>query len=162
MFPAVVPTDRTRFAYACGIAVVWRIGLVNEISALSSGAFVFCADPALNLSMHTALASVGSFSVLPRAIVNGEEPFATLFAQRAPAPQRGRPRGSGTYATSEAFLAAVRPILGTLKQEGCYPSEERVAQMLLGSNADPARQLRVWLRRFNLAWDTVVHEGEGG
>jgi hypothetical protein len=36
---------------------------VNEISALSSGPFVFCTDPSINLLMNAALAAPGYFSV---------------------------------------------------------------------------------------------------
>jgi len=116
---------------------------------------------------QATLDAPGYYSVLPRAILNGDEPFTTLFHQ-AIQPEglssvliehhrHGRPPGSGTYPTPGALLNAIAPIVSQLRQEGHHPSQERVA-IALTRTSDPARQMRKWLRQHNLAWADVLRQ----
>lgn len=145
--------------------------LSNDYTA-SHDTVSFCGYEPLNTFLNTALNATGHYSALPRAVVNGEEPYASLFRQLTPTaaqaaqhhgtvtiqPQqrRGRPPGSGTYPTAEAFLQAIRPIVQSLQQEQRYPSQQQVAA-LLPTRTD-ARQLRAWLNHFGMFWEDVRND----
>lgn len=71
-----------------------------------------------------------------------------------PRRKRGRPPGSGTYATADDFLQAVRPILQRLRREGVYPSQARVAELLPCRTS--VRQLQRWGETHRLTWLDVL------
>lgn len=140
-------------------------------SAASHGTVLFCGYEPLNTLLNTALNATGFYSALPRAILNGEEPYVSLFRQLdtnaaqvvqhhisvtiQPRRQRGRPPGSGTYATAEDLLHAIRPIIQGLRQQGTYPSQKKVADRL--SIRTTERQLRAWLYDFKISWNDLLN-----
>ena len=127
----------------------------------------------INTILNTAINEQTYSSALARKVLNGEEPYASLFWQLdaqathpvAPLsaivtlvsqPQRkpGRPPGSGTYATAEEFLQAVRPIIQSLRREGIYPSQARVVELLPG--VPSVRQLQRWGVMHHLSWTEIL------
>jgi hypothetical protein len=127
----------------------------------------------INTLLTTALNAKSYDSALARTILNGGEPYATLVRQLdaqvthsveslsatvtlVSQPQRkpGRPPGSGTYPTADAFLQAVRPIIQGLCREGRHPSQARVAELLPLRMS--VRQLQRWGERHHLSWTEVL------
>lgn len=72
-----------------------------------------------------------------------------------PERKRGRPPGSGTYASADDFLQAVRPIIQRLRLEGVYPSQARVAQLLPFRTS--VRQRQRWGEMHRLTWSDVLN-----
>ena len=66
---------------------------------------------------------------------------------------RGRPRGSGTYPTRDELLQDLRQIIQSLRHEGVYPSQPKVAARLRTSPSE--RQLREWLHGFTIDWNDM-------
>jgi hypothetical protein len=77
--------------------------------------------------------------------------IAAAHAIVSPQRQRGRPPGSGTYASGEDLRRDVCSIIKALRQQGKYPSLERVAY-LLPTHPNP-RQLRRWVKsHLQISW----------
>jgi len=72
----------------------------------------------------------------------------------------GRPAGTGTFESREAFIRMVREAVQSVRASRRYPSQEWVAAYFRGRPGYPAcdvRQLRRWCRRFGFAsWQEVL------
>lgn len=69
--------------------------------------------------------------------------------------RRGRPPGSGIYATANDLLNTVVPIIQKLRQEGRRPSQANVADLL--PNKPDVRQLRKWVKTLlKMYWQEVL------
>ena len=64
---------------------------------------------------------------------------------------RGRPPGSGTWASREEFMDALRQAVTKVRSEGGKVTQESVALHLYTND----RQLRDWIKRFKVEWAEV-------
>ena len=72
-----------------------------------------------------------------------------------PRRKRGRPPGSGTYASADDFRQAIGPIIHALRRQGIHPSTERVAKLLPTKTTD--RQMRRWIRKhLKMPWEDFI------
>jgi len=65
---------------------------------------------------------------------------------------RGRPKGSGSWASRQEFEARLREAVATVRADKGKPTQENVAPLLCTS----ARQLRAWLHKFGMNWKQVI------
>ncbi len=122
--------------------------------AVSHGSVSFCGYEPLNTFLNTALHATGYYSALPRAVVNGEEPYASLFrqlatnaAQAAQHPstvtvqlqqRRGRP-----VEHDAAFTQDYRDAYRKLQDAGNRrPSQDQIAAELLMDKRTLQRRIR--------------------
>ena len=89
--------------------------------------------------------------------------FAVIDGLALPtAPLRGRPVGSGTFATREEFLIQVRLAVQQVESSGSKLTQENVAATLVRKDmawrSDPVRQLQRWLRSFGFpSWSDFLN-----
>jgi hypothetical protein len=71
----------------------------------------------------------------------------------------GRPKGSGRhFSTKSEFLAALQSAIQSLRQQGRPVTQETVASYLSQQEGNPTfddRQLRRWIRDFDVDWQEV-------
>ena len=87
-------------------------------------------------------------------VASWPEHWWALLSLHARLKTRGRPRGSSTYSTADDFLQTVRPIIQRLKNEGRYPSQARVADLLPLRTS--VRQLQRWGKTYRFTWSDVL------
>jgi hypothetical protein len=95
-------------------------------------------------------------STLPLA--DAEEAFKRLVMGQALLRKMtgpGRRPGSGVYATREAFLTDVRPIIQKLLGQGKKPSRNNIAVLYPSKTSE--RQLYAWAKSFGMTWLDVCH-----
>jgi hypothetical protein len=72
----------------------------------------------------------------------------------------GRPVGSGTFASREECLAALRDAAQALRRQGKRPTQGNVAELLrergLIAAAEPLETLLYWLRHYGIGWRDAV------
>ena len=72
---------------------------------------------------------------------------------------RGRPKGSGSWASAAQFTDAVHQAGRQLHEKGTLPTQSAVAQWLSSEGSYPGcdeRALRRWCRQWNLTWADVI------
>jgi hypothetical protein len=82
-------------------------------------------------------------------LVHNAERWWSQFRGRA---LRGRPRGSGTWKDEDEFREAIHKVVGTLRERGYKPTQEKVAESL---GCDD-RVLRHWIKRYGLNWNDIL------
>jgi hypothetical protein len=90
-----------------------------------------------------------------RPFMEAHDADRALYRGYALLHQNGRPQGSGSYATREAFLNDACPIIQKLRQEGKRPTRENVAELYPRKTS--ARQLYEWGKSFGMAWKDVCN-----
>jgi hypothetical protein len=100
---------------------------------------------------HVASFAFGQFLPLRLWVFGDPRPpeRATLRQRK----RRGRPRGSGYFASAEEFMDRALKAIHQLKRQGQYPSQPRVLAAM-NLNSYPKR-LREWLDNFGLSWDEL-------
>lgn len=74
------------------------------------------------------------------------------WSQFSGRPIPGRPRDSGTFASGDDFEKALHDIIRSLRRRQWKVTQESVSQFM---SCDP-RQLRRWLKHYNVGWTDVV------